>query len=277
MHPVLLKIGPLTFYTYGLIMAVGFIVGYLFVMRLAKTSGQDEEFYSNIFFWLMIFGILGAKALYLIVGYKDIANDMKDIVGCLRGGLVWYGGIIADLFFAYFYCRYHKKDFLKTIDTFASPAAVGLAIGRWGCLMAGCCYGKVCNLPWAIVYPEGVLPRQYWHIPVHPSPIYESIGVFVIAFICYEAFRRVNKKGVPITLLFMLYAPLRFGLEFLRGDVERGFLVPGRLSTSQFVSLITFVPALVAFVYFWRRPAEPEPKPEPPKKEKKKKDKGKAK
>ena len=112
---------------------------------------------------------------------------------------------------------------------------------------------------------------------MHPSPIYESIGVFIIAFICYEAFRRVNKKGVPVTLLFLLYAPLRFGLEFLRGDVERGFVIPGKLSTSQLISIITFVPALVAFIYFLRRPAEPEPKPEPSKKDKKKKDKGKGK
>ena len=147
MHPILFHIGSLTFYTYGLIMAIGFIVAYFYLLHLAKISGQDVEFYSNMFFWLMIFGILGAKVLYLIVEYKTLASDIKDVVGCLRGGLVWYGGLIADLIFVYYYCKGHKKDYLQVADTLTSPTAVGLAIGRWGCLMAGCCYGKPAACP----------------------------------------------------------------------------------------------------------------------------------
>jgi len=264
MHPILFQIGSLTVYTYGLIMAIGFIVAYFYLLRLAKMSGQDVEFYSNMFFWLMIFGILGAKVLYLIVEYKTLASDIKDLVGCLRGGLVWYGGLIADLIFVYYYCKKHTKDYLQVADTLTSPAAVGLAIGRWGCLMAGCCYGKICNLPWAITYPKNpAFPHPMAGIPVHPSPVYESIGVFIIAFICYEAFRRSKRKGLAFDLLVLLYAPLRFGLEFLRGDAERGFVIQDKLSTSQFVGILVFIPAVLFLIYVLKNPLEMEKRERP--------------
>lgn len=263
MHPVLFHIGKLTFYTYGLIMAIAFIAAYFYLLRLAKTTGQDPEFYSNMFFWLMLFGILGAKILYLIVGWRNLGNELRDLVGCLRGGLVWYGGVIADLVFVYFYCRTMKKDLLKTLDTLSSPSALGLAIGRWGCLMAGCCYGRETHLPWAITYPRiPEFPHPMAGIPVHPSPIYESIGALIIALVCYQVFRHANRKGLAITFLILLYSVLRFFLEFMRGDVERGFVIPNRLSTSQLVSILMFLPAVYFLIHFLRKPSEAEKKEE---------------
>jgi len=257
MHPILFRIDGVTFYTYGFLMALGFIVAYFYILRLAKISDQDLEFYSNMFFWAIIFAILGAKALYLIVEWRNIGNELKDVVGCLRGGLVWYGGLIADLIFIYFYCRHYKKDFLQVADTVSSPGAVGLAIGRWGCLMAGCCYGRPAHLPWAITYPRNLeIPHPMAGIPVHPSPIYESIGVFIIALICYLVFRRSRRKGLTIALVLLLYSALRFGLEFLRGDIERGFLFSDKLSTSQFLSALVFFPSLYFLIRQLRKPPE---------------------
>ena len=238
MHPILFKIGSLTFYTYGLIMAAAFIIAYFYLLHLARISGQDEEFYSNFFFWIMVTGILGAKGLYLLVDWRNILNTVKDVVGCIRGGLVWYGGMIAVLVFGYFYARKYKKNYGRVADTIAVPAIVGLGIGRWGCLMAGCCYGKPSSLPWAITYPSLPIPHQLAGIPVHPSPIYESIADFAIAGISYALFRRSKRNGVTMLLVIMLYAVARFLLEFLRGDIERGFILSNKISTSQFISIL---------------------------------------
>jgi phosphatidylglycerol---prolipoprotein diacylglyceryl transferase len=251
-------------------------VAYFYLLYLAKASKQDEEFYSNMFFWLMIFGILGAKLLYLVVSWREMPADARDFINCLRGGLVWYGGLVADLIFVYFYCRAYKQDYLHVSDTLAGPTALGLAIGRVGCLMAGCCYGKACDLPWAIVYHNfaGLPAHPLAGIPVHPSPVYESLGVLVIVAVCYLLFTYSHKRGLTLAMLVWAYAALRFGLEFLRGDVERGFVFSDKISTSQFVSILLFIPGMYFFIRQLLKPAEPEPK-EPPKpmtkKEKKKK------
>ena len=256
MHPILFKIDGITIYTYGVIMAIAFITGYFYMLYLARVSGQDVEFYQNLFFWIMIVGILGAKLLYIIVEWRSVFAEIsfKNFISCLRGGLVWYGGVVANLVFVYFYCRKYKKSFARVADTLASPTAVGLAIGRWGCLMAGCCYGKPTNLPWAIVYPDHPIHHPMAGIPVHPSPLYESFGAFIIALVCYEVFRRSKREGVPAILLFLLYGVLRFFLEFFRGDPERGFIIPGKLSTSQFVSLIVVPVSIYLLIRQLKKP-----------------------
>jgi len=278
MHPILFKIGGLTFYTYGLIMAVAFIVAYFYLLHLAKISGQDVEFYSNFFFWIMIIGILGAKALYLLVDWRNIISTVKDVVGCIRGGLVWYGGVVAVLLFAYFYARKYRKSYGQVADTVASPAMIGLGIGRWGCLMAGCCYGKPTSLPWAIIYPDAPIHHQMAGIPVHPSPIYESIADLLIALISYQVFRRSKRRGISMLVVIMLYATARFLLEFLRADTERGFVISDKISTSQFISILIFIPAAILFLRQMGKPMEPEPGEKPKPEEKKgKKEKGKRK
>lgn len=279
MHPILFRIGNFTFYTYGLIMAIAFLIAYFYVLYLARISGQEVEFYSNLFFWVMVMGILGAKALFLIVSWKELMGNLQDITGCLRGGLVWYGGVIAVVPFAYYYCRRHKKDFAKIADTIVSPSLVGLGIGRWGCLMAGCCYGRETQLPWAIVYKaeqtvlqlfgengvitwvtEKISHPTYPH-SVHPAPVYESIGDFIIALICYEIFRRSKRSGITALIAFILYAIFRFLLEgTIRGDEDRGFVF-GSFSTSQLISILIIVPSIYLLIRQLRKPLAKEEKP----------------
>jgi len=224
-HPILFKIDGLTIYTYGVIMALAFLTGYFYMLYLARVSGQEVGFYQDLFFWVMIVGILGAKLLYIIVEWRSVFSEFSfgGFINCLRGGLVWYGGVVANLVFIYFYCKKKNTSFALVADTLSSPSAVGLAMGRWGCLMAGCCYGKPTHVPWAIVYPDHPIRHPMAGIPVHPSPLYESFGVFIIAWIC-------------------------FFLEFFRGDPERGFVIPGVLSTSQFISLL-FIPIASYLLY----------------------------
>lgn len=255
MHPVLFQIKGFTFYTYGLIMAVGFMAAYALIYHLAKRGGEDTMFYENMFIWAIIIGVGGAKLLFLIVEGTGSLESWRDFVNCLRGGLVWYGGVAANLVFLFYYCRRHKKSYLHVIDLLSAPLMLGLAIGRWGCLMAGCCHGKPTDLPFpfSITYPLGHYANIVAGIPVHPVPIYASINALIIAVICYMVFTRSRRTGLAAYTCLVLYSITRFILEFIRGD-ERGWVLPEVLSTSQFIGILIFIPALYLFIRTLRRP-----------------------
>jgi phosphatidylglycerol:prolipoprotein diacylglycerol transferase len=255
MHPVLFKIGDFTFYTYGLIMALGFVAAYLLTLYLARRSGEDISFYENLFLWIIIIGIGGAKLLYLIVEGPGELASWSDFVGCLRGGLVWYGGVLANLIFLYFYSRRHNKSYLHVLDLLSIPLMAGLGIGRWGCLMAGCCHGRPTDLPFpfAITYPHGPYENIVAGIPVHPAPVYASINAFVIALICYFIFTRSRRTGLAAYSCLVLYSVMRFLIEFIRGD-ERGWVIPEVLTTSQFIGILIFIPSLYLLIRTLRKP-----------------------
>ena len=267
MHPVLFEIKGFTFYTYGLTMALGFICAYALMYHLARRGSEDTAFYENLFLWLIVFGIAGAKILHMTVMGTGSLSTWGDFVGCLRGGLAWYGGVIADIIFLFFYCRRHKKSFSHVLDVISAPAMLGLGIGRWGCLMAGCCHGKPTSLPFpfSITYPLGPYANEVAGIPVHPAPVYASINAFIIAAICYLVYTRTKRQGLTVYVMLTLYSVTRFLLEqFVRGDSDRGWVIPDILSTSQFIGIIIFFPALYLLIRTLRKPlpetgAAPEP------------------
>lgn len=277
MHPVLFDIHGFKIYTYGPIMAVGFLLGFVLLWHIVKRRGDDLEFYMDLYLWLIIGGVAGAKILYSLIEYKEFLEHPIRMLNCRNGGLVWYGGVIADFFVVMWYARRRGQNVIRVMDNLVAPLALGLAVGRWGCLMGGCCYGKACALPWGVTYPEGVNPTIG---PVHPTPIYESLASLLICLVIYLAVRKQARAGIPALLWFSLYPLARFIIEFFRGDEIRGFLIQTdavNLSTSQFLSLIVVVVAGAALVYVSRNPefladpaeAKPEAKPQPQSKKKK--------
>jgi len=258
MHPVLFDIKGFKIYTYGPIMALGFLLAFWLIYHLARRRGEDIEFYMDLYMWNIISGLLGAKLLYNIIEYREFIAHPIQMMNCRNGGLVWYGGVILGAAVVVWFSRRRGLPVLQVTDTLSAPLALGLAVGRWGCLMGGCCYGKPCDLPWAMVYPAGANPVA--GIPVHPSPIYESLASLLIAIIIYAALRKNVRTGVATMLWFMLYPLARFLLEFLRGDEVRGFVFRGEsvsVSTSQFIGLIIFSVALGVMVWLFRRPPLP--------------------
>ncbi|HUT53958.1 MAG TPA: prolipoprotein diacylglyceryl transferase [bacterium] len=258
MHPVLFEIKGFKIYTYGPIMALGFLAAFFLIYHIARRRKEDVEFYMDLYVWLILFGLLGAKLLYNIIEYQEFFAHPIQMMNCRNGGLVWYGGVILDTLFLIWYTRRRQVPFLQVSDTLSAPAALGLAIGRWGCLMGGCCYGKPCSLPWAVVYPQGANPVA--GIPVHPSPIYESIASLIICAVIYLAIRKQAKTGIATAIWFTLYPLARFLLEFIRGDEVRGFVYQGAsfsISTSQFIGLIVIAGAIGLTVWIHRHPPIP--------------------
>ena len=279
MHPVLFEIKGFKIYTYGPIMALGFLVAFGLVYRIARRRQEDVEFYMDLYIWLIVFGLLGAKLLYNVIEYREFLEHPIRSMNCRNGGLVWYGGVIACAGFMIWLSwsnreptvhlreafpfiilfpvssRKESIPLLQFTDTMAAPVAIGLAIGRIGCLMGGCCYGQPCDLPWAITYPPGA--NLLAGMPVHPSPVYESLASLLIAGIIYAVITRKARTGVPTLLWFTLYPIARFLLEYLRGDEVRGFVYKGEtisVSTSQFIGLVIIAMAMVFMARVMTRP-----------------------
>ncbi len=254
MHPILFEIRGFEIYTYGPLMALGFLLAFFLVYHISRLKGEDPEFYMDLYIWGIVTGLLGAKLLYNLIEYKDFLEDPIKMMNCRNGGLVWYGGVILGTAFTVWYSRRKGMPFLQVLDTLAAPLALGLAVGRWGCLMGGCCYGAPAELPWAIRYP---LEHITAGVPVHPAPLYESLVSILIAVAIYGAIRLDVRRGVPALMYFTLYGIARILIETCRGDKIRGFVYESEvlsISTSQFIGVLMLIAAAVAWFALFKRP-----------------------
>jgi phosphatidylglycerol:prolipoprotein diacylglycerol transferase len=177
-------------------------------------------------------------------------------VEILRSGGVFYGGLIAATTTAIVYMRRHDLPAWAIADMGAPSIALGEAIGRWGCFAAGCCYGKESHGPFAVTFTD-----QFAHdavgtplgVPLHPTQLYLSASAFLVFLVLQWAYRRKTFDGEVFWLYVLLYAITRGIVEVWRGDLVRGFVIPGVLSTSQFIGILLAVLALGMLVYLGRR------------------------
>jgi phosphatidylglycerol:prolipoprotein diacylglycerol transferase len=251
MHPILFRIGGLTIHAYGLFVAMGFLAGMALAVREARRAALDTEKISNLFFWIIISAIAGSRLLHVIVEYRSFMSAPLEIFKIWKGGLVFYGGVILAVAVTVFYIRHNKLPLWTTMDILAPPLALGLAFGRLGCFSAGCCYGRPADVPWAVTFtnPDSLAPL---YIPLHPTQLYET-GAALIIFAILMLTRRAKRfEGQIMWTFFFLYAVARFIIENYRGD-PRGAVWGNLLSTSQFISLLSAVVALVGFFYFLRK------------------------
>ncbi len=256
MHPILFTVGDFRIYTYGLTMAVAFVIGFGWVFHEARRLGEDLDDYYNLCLISLIGGIFGSRLLYIIVNWGSYKEDYWKIFNLREGGLVWYGGVIAVVFLFWVYTRMKGMNFYHVSDIYVAPVAVGLGVGRLGCLMSGCCYGRPTDVAWSIMYPQGeLLPADLIGVRVHPSPVYELLAALAIAGLVAYLQRRKTYLGQPTWVFFMTYGIARYVLEIFRGDELRGWVIEGTLSTSQFIS----VPLVLFSAFMLTRLKEPPP------------------
>ena len=247
MHPILVEFGFIKIFTYGLLVATGFFVGIVLAARQGRKEGLDPQKILDLCFYLLIASILGGRLLYVIVEYKYFVANPIEVLKFWKGGLVYYGGLIAAVGVAWYCMQKFELPFWKTADVLAPSIAIGQAIGRWGCFFAGCCYGVRTDAPWAITFtnPDSLAPLN---VPLHPTQIYLSLNALVIFGVLMWMRNRKRFDGQVLLTYGMLYSIGRFIIEFFRGD-ERGYAIPGMLSTSQFIGLFV----LGLSILFWVR------------------------
>ncbi len=250
MHPELIKLGPFTLHTYGVFVAAAFFVAILWSLRRAKQEGIDPERMLDLAFYVTLSAIIGARILFIIVEYRYFLEHPLRIFKIWEGGLVFYGGLILAVVTAIAYLRKHAMPVLKVGDIIAPALALAQVVGRFGCLSAGCCYGKETSVPWGIVFtdPGSLVSPEKLGLTLHPTQLYSSFGNFLLFLVLYGVGRRQRFDGQVMLLYGILYPLLRAAIEIFRGD-PRGALLGGMLSTSQAIS----VAVCVLSVYYYLR------------------------
>lgn len=226
MNPIFLKIGSLTIRWYGVMVAIGYMAALLILQKRRKDANMTSDQVYDIAFIALVAGILGARLFYVVQFWHKYADNLLDIVRIDHGGLVFYGGFICSLIALYIYSRKKKLSLLSILDVYAPAMALGHVFGRIGCAINSCCYGKACNLPWAITYGDNyneILPKTVVGVARHPVQLYEAGGNFMLFLFLYWILGKV-KRGQTAALYLILYGFLRLSDEFLRGDHTDYFL-----------------------------------------------------
>ena len=249
MRNELFHIGPLTIYGYGTMIALGILAGVLMISKRAAEYRCDENRAFSLIVLCLACGFASAKAAYWIVNWREILADPGFIVDTLKDGLVVMGGLIGGIAAGVLYCRKNQLPSLRYLDLLFPSVALGQGFGRIGCLLAGCCYGIPADAHWGITFHES--PFAPAGIPLVPVQLYASALNFLNALVLTTCAARLKRRGEDghgqITALYLiLYSLGRFGLEFLRGDTERGTI--GILSTSQFLSCLLLVAGAIVMI-----------------------------
>jgi phosphatidylglycerol---prolipoprotein diacylglyceryl transferase len=258
MHPRLLTTPFFTIRAFGVLLAAAYVAAFWLLIRLGRRARADADALSSVAFWAIVGAIIGAKALMVVRDLPEfVPSTSTAFLSVLTSAGDFYGGFIGALIAsAVFFWRHPQVPFWQTADLCGPAIALGQAIGRIGCLMAGDDYGRPTQLPWAVTFTDpdaasiGGAPLG---VPLHPVQLYESVVCAVLFVILLWLLRRKRFDGEVILAYTALYAVARFVLEFFRGDADRGFVV-GWLSTSQFIAMIVGPAAIVLLVVKSRRP-----------------------
>jgi phosphatidylglycerol:prolipoprotein diacylglycerol transferase len=257
MHPRLLATPLFTVHTFGLLLAAAYVAAFWWLIREGRRARLDVDALSSLGFWAIGGAIIGAKALMIARDLPQYASAPSGLfsLSLLASAGDFYGGFIGALVAAAIFFRRHPRLPLWVTADLCGPAiALGQAIGRIGCLMAGDDYGRPTPLPWAVTFTDPDAARiggAPLGVPLHPVQLYESILCLVLFAFLVKLSRRKRFEGEVILAYTFLYAVSRFVLEFFRGDADRGFVCGGLLSTSQGIALI-LGPAAIA-LWFVRR------------------------
>ena len=256
MFPVLVDLGWFQIPTYGLLMAAAFLLALRLIQALARRDGLDGERITTLWVWILLGGILGAKLALYLVEWRLYLRNPAELLSTWRVAGVFYGGFILAAVSGMIYARRAGLPFGLTADACAPSLALGQAVGRVGCLAAGCCYGRPTDVAWAITFtdPNATLTGVPLGVARHPTQVYLSLNALALCGILLWIWRARHRRRWPAGVVFWAYVGLysigRFWLETLRDD-PRGSIGP--LSTSQAVALVGLVVAAGAFAFLARR------------------------
>lgn len=282
MHPILFEIptpwGQQPIYSYGVLLGLSLLVGWQITVLLGRQAGLSSSLLSDVYLIAAIFGVLGARVLYVMINHEDFSSAAQWF-DLRNGGLVAYGGFISGFVAAALYLRAKRVSLLNVGDCAAPAIAVGLFLTRIGCYLYGCDFGKRLSPDapgWLIAlgrfphWPEDAFglrgsPAFALHVdnyglardaafsyPVHPTQLYEAALGLALTIMCLVIFPRRRFWGQVLLSLCMTYGTARFFLEYLRDDPERGSALG--FSTTQLISLCMVPLAAIAYSLL-RKPA----------------------
>jgi phosphatidylglycerol:prolipoprotein diacylglycerol transferase len=257
-HPIAFNIGWLTVHSYGVMMAIAFIVGLWTASRRGLREGIPPEKIMDIGPWLIVGTILGARIMYVATYWHEefAGRPFGEIFAVWNGGLVFYGGLIGATLAGVLYARLKHIALWKLADVLAPSIALGYVFGRIGCLLNGCCYGRACDMPWAIRFPVGNLNGAPT-FPVHPTQVYDSLLNLGLYFGLAWLYRHKKFDGQVFATYLLCYAVTRSIVESFRGDYSPvHYHGPLHLTPAQLVGIGTFITGAVLFAILRRSQAK---------------------
>jgi len=236
MYPEICKIGLFTVYSYGLMLAVAFIISSTLLIKQAKKQNMNPDTIFNLAFLVFISGIIGARLFYIIENIDYYKEDPLQIIMLQHGGLSWFGGLVLGVLASVLYLRFKRLPIYKVLDLISPFAALAQSIGRVGCLLNGCCFGKVSEF--------GI------YFPVHnkvliPVQVYSSLILVFIYIILRTVQDKPHKAGHVFYLYLLLYSTKRFFIEFWRADNPTVFL---DLTLFQLLSIAVFLFSFIKLI-----------------------------
>lgn len=238
-------------------MALAFLAGLWTATRRARRANIPGDRIADVTLWLMLGAILGARIVYVTTYWKQEFADQPfaEVFMIQHGGLVYYGGLIGAVVAGIIAIRCLKLPLWKTADVFAPSIALGSVFGRIGCLLNGCCYGRTCDLPWAITFTNPQA-NKYSNtplgVPLHPTEIYDALLNLLLYFFLAWMFRRKQFDGQIFATYLILYAVFRSIVEYFRGDYPDDHIHAG-LTSAQLVSVPIFITGLALAAILSRR------------------------
>lgn len=246
MYPDLFSIGPLTVHTYGLFVAMGVLAALVITIKLGRSVGISAYMVTDMGVIMLISGIAGSRFLYVIINLDYYKHHLLAAFRIWEGGLVFSGGILAVLVAVMWYVKRRGLSLLEVGDLWSPGASLGQAIGRIGCFMAGCCYGKPTDSPLGVVFtsPHSLAPLN---IPLHPTQLYHAFSGFVIFLVLWFLHARKKYQGQVFLWLLILHSTARLLIERFRGD-NRGLFLGTDMTITQFISLVILLGAVTGVI-----------------------------
>lgn len=237
MHPEICKIGPLTIYSYGLMLVIAFMVTTWLASAEAKRKGINPDIIFNLNFVILICGIIGARIFYISYNLDYYLRNPLEMIMLQKGGLAWFGGLTFGMISGIIYLRVKKLPVFKIADLLMPFVALAQAIGRLGCFLNGCCFGK--ESAYGIYFPShGAI--------LIPTQLYSAV-LLVFIFISLRFLqKRPHQDGQIFFAYLLLYSAKRFFIEFWRGDSPT---ILFGLTLFQFISLAVFLAGAAGLLY----------------------------
>jgi len=257
LYPVLLKLGPLEIKTYGMMLVVSFITGYLITKSRVKRRGIDQEILLDLCFYILLSAIVGSRVFYALTHMKEFSDSPFSIFYIWEGGLSMMGGVLLSLVVSWLYLKLKDVDFFLMADLLAPAIALGVGITRIGCFLYGCCFGLPSQVAWAVQFPAVSAAGSHFHQPIHPAQLYAVAYGLLIFGILLLIERRQPPTGVLFGTLLTLYSPARFLVDFLRyyEPEQYVFETPLPLTNNQLICLGLFAFGVYLILAAYRKAA----------------------
>ncbi|EFI34636.1 prolipoprotein diacylglyceryl transferase [Desulfonatronospira thiodismutans ASO3-1] len=245
MKPILIDIGGLSIYAFGVFMAAAYLLAMAWGMREAGRKGLDRGMVLEFGFYVLIAGLAGSRLFYFLLYPGEFEGSLIRVLTFWDGGLVLIGGGITGAVALMFYLSLKKQDIRAWLDALAPATALGLVVGWMGCMFAGCGYGRPSQVPWAVTYthPDSLGPL---FVSLHPAQLYHALASLVIFIVLLGLRGRLKSKGQVAGLFLMLYAVSTMAVDFFRYEYEAMLWI---FSPVQAVSMVLLVVGLALFVH----------------------------